>query len=79
MSDGLYVYAYDEHHLHKMEVKDNRVLWSEPITQEDLNEREREIREAISTNPNEFGKEPTREDGYTEEPFKSKNQGGGCS
>jgi hypothetical protein len=26
--------------LHKMEVKDYRILWSEPITQEDLDERE---------------------------------------
>ncbi len=79
MADGIYVYAFDDHHLHKMEVKDNRVLWSEPITQEDLDEREREIRTAISANSFEFGKEPDGENGDSAENFGHENQGYGCS
>ena len=79
MSDGIYVYAFDEHHLHKMEVKDNKVLWSEPITQEDLDEREREIRTAISADPVEYGKAPDGENGDSEKNFGHENQGYGCS
>ena len=79
MQDGLYIYAFDEDTLHKMEVKDNRVLWTEPIEQEVLDERERQVREALSTNHSEFGKEPNGEDANPKENFRSENQGNGCS
>ena len=43
MPDGIYVYEFNDEILHKMEVRDYRILWSEPITQGDLDERVQQI------------------------------------
>jgi hypothetical protein len=79
MPDGIYVYEFNDEILHKMEVRDYRILWSEPITQGDLDEREQQIRTAISADLAEYGKEPDGENGDSEKNFGHENQGYGCS
>jgi hypothetical protein len=75
--DGVYLYAFDKDTLHRMEIKDRKVLWSEEF---DLNhERGREIGEALSTNPVELGEKPNGKDANPKEHFRSRNQGNGCS
>ena len=75
--DGIYIYAYDKYTLHKMEIKDRKVLWSEEF---DLNhERGREIGEVVSANLNESGEKPNGENANPAEHFRSRNQGSGCS
>lgn len=75
--DGFYIYAFDEYTLHKMEVRNGKVLWSEPYELED--ERRRKIEQTLSTDFVEFGEESDGENEIAGIDFKSRNQGIGCS
>ena len=75
--DGFYIYAYDKDTLHKMEVRNGRVLWSEEFDLE--NEGARQTGEIVRPDYVESGKESNGENEPAKNPFGSRNQGSGCS
>ena len=74
--DGIYFYYFDKNTIHRAEIKDGMILWSEEYDLE--NERRKEVGDNIPTDTDELGEKPNRENGDPEKPFGARNQGSGC-